>query len=237
MIKEETLNKAKVMTISFECITNTDMPWINTATFLTNRGEFTIDRNQTEYTYDSTTGLMSMIWKDIYIWDGDEPNYNIPDDFFEYAVLKELEVEDDAPAGYEIRCIHCYVEGKEIAKALEQPCEDCVSRAELKKWLDMNFSFGGVSRKFELFDRLDKELPSVMPTTKWIPVSKELPKEDGDYFVTVFIGTEIDTNKPVREVSKDYFSLSDGWSYYGEHVIAWQHLPESYEPESEGEHD
>ncbi|WP_027431965.1 hypothetical protein [Lachnospira multipara] len=171
MIKEKALNKAKVMTISFECITNTDMPWINTATFLTNRGEFTNDRNQTEYTYDSTTRLMSMIWKEVYIWNGDEPNYNIPDDFFKHAVLKELEVEDDAPAGYEIRCIHCYVEGKEIAKALEQPCEDCVSRAELKKWLDMNFSFGGALRKLELFDRLDKELPSVTPTRKvgkWI---------------------------------------------------------------------
>lgn len=49
-------------------------------------------------------------------------------------------------------------------KAIEQePCEDCVSRAELKKWLDMNFSFGGALRKLELFDRLDKELPSVTP--------------------------------------------------------------------------
>lgn len=41
----------------------------------------------------------------------------------------------------------------------QEPCEDCVSREELKKWLDMNFSFGGALRKLELFDRLDKELP------------------------------------------------------------------------------
>lgn len=54
-----------------------------------------------------------------------------------------------------------------IIKALEQtPSSDAVDREELKKWLDMNFSFGGALRKIELFDRLDKELPSVAPTRK-----------------------------------------------------------------------
>lgn len=53
---------------------------------------------------------------------------------------------------------------KEAIEVLEQePCKDAVSREELKKWLDMNFSFGGALRKLELFDRLDKELPSVTP--------------------------------------------------------------------------
>ena len=57
-------------------------------------------------------------------------------------------------------------------KALEQqPSDDCISREELKKWLDMNFSFGGALRKLEMFDRIDKELPPVTPTRKvgkWI---------------------------------------------------------------------
>lgn len=53
----------------------------------------------------------------------------------------------------------------ELARKLEQqPSEDCVSRAELKKWLDMNFSFGGALRKLEMFDQIDKELPPVTPT-------------------------------------------------------------------------
>ncbi len=68
---------------------------------------------------------------------------------------------------------------------------------------------------------------------RWIPVGEKLPKEDDEYLVTVFIGTEIDTNKPVKEVSKDCFYLSHGWSYYGEHVIAWQPLPTPYKEESE----
>ena len=50
-------------------------------------------------------------------------------------------------------------------KALEQQTsDDCVSRADLKKWLDMNFSFGGALRKLEMFDQIDKELPLVTPT-------------------------------------------------------------------------
>ena len=99
--------------ISFECISNTDVPWINTAKFITDKGEITIDRNHTEYGYNPVTRTLLMHWKLPYIWDGEEANYDIPEDFFEHAVLKELEVEDDAPAGYEIKCIHCCVEGVE----------------------------------------------------------------------------------------------------------------------------
>lgn len=61
-------------------------------------------------------------------------------------------------------CSIAYCDNRAAIRTLEQePCEDCVSREELKKWLDMNFSFGGALRKLELFDRLDKELPSVIP--------------------------------------------------------------------------
>ena len=102
------------MTISFECITNTDMPWINTATFFTNYGEVTIDRDRTEYGYNPIAGVLSMDWKRPYIWNGEEPNYNIPEDFAVHAILKELEIEDDAPAGYELKCIHCYIDGEEV---------------------------------------------------------------------------------------------------------------------------
>lgn len=65
---------------------------------------------------------------------------------------------------------------KSIFKAIENvhissTSDDCVSRAELKKWLDMNFFFGGALRKLEMFDRIDKELPPVTPihkVGKWV---------------------------------------------------------------------
>ncbi len=71
------------------------------------------------------------------------------------------------------------------AIAEQQPNDDCVSRAELKKWLDMNFSFGGALRKLEMFDRIDKELPPVTPTHKvgkWIEVWESQRNEyTGEY--------------------------------------------------------
>lgn len=77
-----------------------------------------------------------------------------------------------AKAKGENPCGKVYEEHKMILELLEQePCEDAVSRAELKKWLDINFSFGGALRKLELFDRLDRDLPSVTPQPKignWI---------------------------------------------------------------------
>lgn len=124
-------------------------------------------------------------------------------------------------------------------KALErESCEDCVSRAELKKWLDMNFSFGGALRKLELFDRLDKELPSVTPTLKWIPVSESFPKEhicDDGYVEpseTVLVqlnNGEMKTSRywGSRESRKDepWIDLSYPTTL---EVVAWRPLPNKY---------
>lgn len=71
-------------------------------------------------------------------------------------------------ADFEEACISpAYLKKELEALTLDQgPSSDAIDREELKKWLDMNFSFGGALRKIELFDRLDKELPSVAPTRK-----------------------------------------------------------------------
>ena len=127
-------------------------------------------------------------------------------------------------------------------EALEQePSEDCVSRAELKKWLDMNFSFGGALRKLEMFDRIDKELPPVTPTQRWIPLvwdeyptvdidgnddyvyavdySVPMPKEDEWVLIT-------DENHNVVSVQYDGYDFGD---YARENILAWQPLPQPYE--------
>lgn len=75
---------------------------------------------------------------------------------------EELEYNRGYRYGYERGNLNGY----KLRKSEEKPCEDAISRTELKKWLDMNFSFGGAARKLELFDRLDKELPPVTPTQK-----------------------------------------------------------------------
>ena len=134
-------------------------------------------------------------------------------------------------------------------EALEQPCEDCVSRAELKKWLDMNFSFGGALRKLELFDRLDKELPSVTPTLKWIPVSKRLPEpttkyDNKDYSSWVLVTVERKHSLVEPYVTEAYYCFDEEeWytkeTYCDAEITAWHPLilPKPYGAESEVEHD
>ncbi len=125
----------------------------------------------------------------------------------------------------------------DCGRASVKPCEDCISRAELKKWLDMNFDFGGAARKIELFDRLDKELPPVTPTQKWIPVSERLPNRD-EYIKNNGLFNVSDGNRSYSE----WFDIYDK-KMFGEPtmssfrvdraVIAWMPLPKPYEPQAE----
>ncbi|MBO7733243.1 MAG: hypothetical protein J6S67_11835 [Methanobrevibacter sp.] len=67
----------------------------------------------------------------------------------------------------------------EAIKLIEQPSsDDCVSRAEVKKWLDINFCFGGAINKLNFFEKMDKEVPPVTPTRK----VGEWCKQNDDYF-------------------------------------------------------
>lgn len=94
------------MTLTITAITNHDTPYLNTLTLLTDDGKYVVlDRQCTEYTYDKITGRMTMDWVNLYIWDGETENYNIPDDIFDNAIVTKIEVEDDAPAGYTFRPI------------------------------------------------------------------------------------------------------------------------------------
>ena len=131
-------------------------------------------------------------------------------------------------------------------KALEQqPCDDCVSIAELKKWLDLNFSFGGACRKLELFDRLEKELPRVTSAQSWIPIERrDLTQEEKELYSS-FYGEEpeymIESRMPDDgeevlvswggNVLKDIFSHDyfDFENISVDEIEAWMPLPAPYE--------
>ena len=101
--------------MEFHHITNHEYPYINVAHFLTrDNKEVILDRTRTGYSYDEKTGKMSMDWSGIYIWDGENENFDIPDGFLNGATLLCLEVEDDAPEGYEFRCVGCNADGENI---------------------------------------------------------------------------------------------------------------------------
>lgn len=82
-------------------------------------------------------------------------------------------------------------------------------------------------------DKLVNDLPSVTPQEpRWIPVSERLPKDGGDYLVTLSL--YVGGKEPVREVRKDFYCiLSKKWLYNNDDVTAWMPLPQPYKAERE----
>lgn len=69
----------------------------------------------------------------------------------------------------------------------------------------------------------NKYEPSAQPEQRWIPVSKRLPEEPGEYHVTNHLG------HVVRYVFNDTASSKEYWRRC---AIAWMPLPEPYKEES-----
>ena len=124
-------------------------------------------------------------------------------------------------------------------KALEQqPCEDAVSKADVKKYLsapDVN----GDRVIYE--DDLDL-LPSVTPTQKWTPCSKGLPdpQDNGDKDFSDWVQITINIGHPEPKdpyVTEGYYCYSEQKWYTKRFVVgvvtAWMPLPEPYRAESE----
>jgi len=114
---------------------------------------------------------------------------------------------------------------EEVAEANERLCETIHPSLQ---WSD----YGKCAAEHRQLAEWLKELKQLREQTRWIPVSENLPKEGGDYLVTLCF--DICGKETVREVMRNFFcTLSKKWLYEDEDVIAWQPLPKSYEAESE----
>lgn len=103
-------------------------------------------------------------------------------------------------------------------KALEQPCEDAVSRKAIVEML--NAREQGSVMTFDHFIELIYKIPSVTPTQRWIPVSEKLPEDGQRVLVTqTFVERYVvyATRFPFEETKKKY-------------IIAWMPLPKPYVP-------
>jgi len=147
-------------------------------------------------------------------------------------------------------------------KVLEQePCEDAISREAvhdlIATWLS-DYLTDEIRETLETIDGKVEDLPPVTPTQKWIPVSERLPEElepvnitwinhnPESYYADIkdkpFTATGVYFNGQwywwstlctdiLAEYSHNYDDVIDD----DIEIIAWQPLPESYEPqESEG---
>lgn len=101
-------------------------------------------------------------------------------------------------------------------KALEQePCEDCISRAEVLKLLekeDWADTVYGVMA-----------LPSVTPAIRWIPVTERPPKEYTHVLCQFTLGGMAECYW-----AHGVFHIVGGILIAYNDVIAWRPLPESY---------
>ena len=110
-----------------------------------------------------------------------------------------------------------------VIKALEQEtCEDAVSRQSVK---DGMIKYGFHAPDMTVTEFVEDMLPPVIPTQRWIPCSKELPKESGFYLVSTIDCITI------MEFCKGWISQNIGSCNW--YVKAWQPLPKPYKEESE----
>jgi len=89
-------------------------PMINTLHIRQNDNEdddIVIDRNTTEWTHPDENGIMSMLWRECYLWDG-EDELDIPEDVADKIKLPNIafEVEDDAEEDEFYEILEVYVD-------------------------------------------------------------------------------------------------------------------------------
>lgn len=89
----------------FEAVCNVtlDECMINGAIFEKDGKELFLDRDTTYF--DVGGGILDMEWRDCYLWDGDGADYDITPEMFDGAKFKRFDIEDDAPAGYDVTMI------------------------------------------------------------------------------------------------------------------------------------
>lgn len=128
--------------------------------------------------------------------------------------------------------------------ALEQKSsDDCIDRQEVKKFVEYiqaikdnhnekgsPINYGTICDIVINAHRL-LDSPSVTPVQQWIPCSEKLPKDIGEYLVT--ISFDIGGKEPVRETRRNYFCSSKKWLHDNDEVIAWMLSPKPYGKESE----
>ncbi len=116
-----------------------------------------------------------------------------------------------------------------IAALKAEPCEDCVSRKAVLDLINADW-------KYENLEVPVANLPPATPKQEWIHVSEDLPKESGEYLVSVI--DEYDENYEAVGVAR--YDIEEGeWQGLGvdRTVIAWMPKPESYrEGEKDGGH-
>jgi hypothetical protein len=133
--------------------------------------------------------------------------------------------------------------GMAIKVLEQQPCEDCISRADILDAIETWDKFG-VNAEQKLirwqdhyvpYVHLDDvknaiaNMPSVTPQqTRWIPVSKELPEENIHVLCQFYMGGMAECYH-----AHGVWHIVGGYRISCDEVVAWMPLPEPYRSENE----
>lgn len=118
---------------------------------------------------------------------------------------------------------------------------DLISRSALIEYLEKVTVTEGITFETGFKQILTdiKNQPTVeAKPVEWIPCSERLPKEAGDYFVTLYNGNAIDDYCDGYRVEKRFFDDKGWWDdiddAFGWNLIAWMPLPASYKEDMRG---
>ena len=140
----------------------------------------------------------------------------------------------------EIRCRACEYDSAIIqidALPSADTSSDLISRANAIRWVKTECNqYGKPTLDYDsglkVIEHL-KKMPSELPSTEaeWIPVSKRLPKEKQEVYVTVYF-IEGDTGRAYGYMDGfgrwHLYSAVEGTLNSGYEVIAWMPLPKPY---------
>ena len=128
-------------------------------------------------------------------------------------------------------------------KALEQqPCEDCISRAEALDAIEKEKQGWEGSERYAIDECHTRiaELPSVTPKARWIPVSEGLPEHTMPVLITVRRYDDVIVVRRGYYYSHgndSIFHADNGicWEIDDDGLLAWQPLPQPYKEDKENE--
>ena len=122
--------------------------------------------------------------------------------------------------------------------------EDAVSREAVINTLP---TFGRPTKKFDYILSVlhdIRELPSVTPKSRWIPVSERLPESSGVYIVSSWVS---DGEESAILTDANYYDGNGTWyndnrinwgrDLVTDKIVAWMPLPEPYKEGTGNEHD
>ena len=111
--------------------------------------------------------------------------------------------------------------------------EEAIKKLQKQKaeYLDEWVDYSGIAEAFDM-------AIEALKAQEWIPCSKDLPKENGEYLVTLENGIVKKLGYSTTQRTtypKGFYYVKDGisWRQTQNPVVAWMPLPEPYKAESE----